>query len=82
MKSKCKKIAVAGIMALTLLGSTGMEAAAYVSPSITASGSAASASVMRADQIGWVFKKVNGKTYRRLYNYTTGEYLTDWELVG
>ncbi len=26
----------------------------------------------------WVYKEINGKWYRRLFNVTTGEYETDW----
>lgn len=34
-----------------------------------------------ADSIGWRFKTENGKVYRRLYNYTTQEWIGDWEYV-
>ncbi len=34
----------------------------------------------KADDIGWVFKEVNGQLYRRLYNFTTQEYIGDWIL--
>lgn len=26
----------------------------------------------------WVYKDINGKWYRRLFNVTTGKYETDW----
>ena len=32
----------------------------------------------RAPVIEWVFKVENGVTYRRLYNYSTGEWIGDW----
>lgn len=35
----------------------------------------------RIDQIDWQYKKINGSLYRRLYNYTTGTPLSEWELV-
>lgn len=36
----------------------------------------------RADKLEWRFKKINGKTYRRLYNVTLNKWIGDWELVG
>lgn len=39
-------------------------------------------SVTRSDNIEWVYKKINGKYYKRLYNYSTGEWIGDWILVG
>lgn len=36
----------------------------------------------RADKLEWRFKKINGKTYRRLYNITQDVWIGDWELVG
>lgn len=36
----------------------------------------------RADDIGWQYKTINGKLYRRLYNYTKNVWISDWELVG
>ena len=35
-------------------------------------------SVTRSDQIGWVVKTENGKRYKRLYNFSTGEWIGDW----
>ncbi len=32
----------------------------------------------RAPIIKWVFKEENGIIYRRLYNYSTGEWIGDW----
>lgn len=34
----------------------------------------------RADVIGWEYKTINGKLYKRLYNYTTKEWIGDWIL--
>lgn len=34
----------------------------------------------RAPVIGWIHKEENGKIYRRLYNYSTGEWIGDWIL--
>lgn len=38
-------------------------------------------SVTRSDIIQWRFKTVNGKLYRRLYNYSTGEWIGEWEFI-
>lgn len=40
-----------------------------------------SGSVERADNISWQYKTIDGKLYKRLYNYTTGKALSDWQLV-
>jgi len=32
----------------------------------------------RADVIKWVYETRDGKTYKRLYNYTTQEWIGDW----
>lgn len=34
----------------------------------------------RADVIGWVYETRNGQTYKRLYNYTTNQWIGDWIL--
>ena len=34
----------------------------------------------RAAIIEWVFKEVDGKLYRRLYNFQTKEWIGDWIL--
>lgn len=39
-------------------------------------------SIARSDDIQWVFKEIDGKLYKRLYNYTTHEWIGDWILVG
>lgn len=35
----------------------------------------------RSDVIKWRYTTINGVTYRRLYNYTTGEWIGPWELA-
>lgn len=35
-----------------------------------------------ADNIGYRYKTENGKVYKRLFNYTTGEWIGDWIYVG
>ncbi len=39
-----------------------------------------SAQNQRADVIKWVYDTRDGNTYKRLYNYTTGEWIGDWIL--
>lgn len=35
-----------------------------------------------SDDIQWRFKVENGKIYRRLYNYSTANWVGDWIYVG
>lgn len=42
------------------------------------SGVLRSSSPKRADTIGWKYKSVNGKCYKRLYNYTRQEWIGEW----
>ena len=32
----------------------------------------------RADGIEWVYRTIDGKAYKRLYNYTTQQWIGDW----
>ena len=36
----------------------------------------------RADDIRYVYKMIDGKLHKRLYNYTTNKWVGDWILVG
>ena len=38
-------------------------------------------SIANADVIGWRYKTINGKLYRRKYNYTQEKWIGSWELV-
>lgn len=40
-----------------------------------------SSPVVRADDIRWQYRSINGVPYRRLYNYTKKVPLTGWEKV-
>lgn len=33
---------------------------------------------LRANDIRYRYKSINGKLYKRLYNYSTGEWIGDW----
>lgn len=35
----------------------------------------------RKDDIGWRYTTINGKLFRRQFNYTKGLWIGDWELV-
>lgn len=35
--------------------------------------------IQRAPIIGWRYKTVNDRLYRRLYNYSTQEWIGEWE---
>ena len=35
----------------------------------------------RSDVIGWKYKNIDGKLYKRLYNYTKEQCIGDWILV-
>ncbi|MDO4490142.1 MAG: hypothetical protein Q4B85_03610 [Lachnospiraceae bacterium] len=35
----------------------------------------------RSADIRWIYKNENGKTYKRLYNYSTQTWLSDWILI-
>lgn len=35
----------------------------------------------RTDKKEWVYKVIDGHFYKRLYNYSTGRWETDWILV-
>ena len=34
-----------------------------------------------SDVIGWKYKNIDGKLYKRLYNYTKEQWIGDWILV-
>lgn len=35
----------------------------------------------RSNKTQWIYKTIDGKVYRRLYDLTDQKYLTNWELV-
>lgn len=37
--------------------------------------------LLRADDIQWQYKMINGVLHKRLYNFTTNKPLTDWTPV-
>ena len=63
-----------------LLGAACLSLGVFVCPAATITTYAAAPSVAQpqSDIIGWAFKIENGKLYKCLYNYSTGEYIGDW----
>lgn len=61
------------------------QAETIASTGAAASAAAASDSsdviMPRADIIKYIYKDVDGKTYRRLFNFSKGVWIGDWELV-
>lgn len=38
-------------------------------------------SEIQSSRVGWKYKKVNGKTYKRLFDYSKNRWIGDWILV-
>lgn len=81
-----KKLMIAVTMGVMVLGMTagvayGAPAAAAGVETMAARGAGTEIRPM-VDDIGWEYKVVDKKLYKRLYNYTTNKPLTDWEYVG
>lgn len=80
MKSKLMKRIVAGLgiacCSLSIL-------ATPVSAPITVQAAAGNESVANPqhDVTEWYYLKLDGKLYKRLWSYTTGQWLTDWIYV-
>lgn len=78
MKHTKKKLA-------TLLGIACFGMTVLLSPiaTVTVQAAAPSAETVApcADAINYRYKEENGKLYRRLFNYTTGSWIGDWEYV-
>lgn len=78
MKNNKKKL-------ITLAGIACFGMAVLFSPATTLTAEAAVASNEAvspcADSIGWRFKEENGKLYKRLYNYSTDNWIGNWIYV-
>lgn len=48
----------------------------------TASNSPIDVAEPNKDKIGWLIKEEDGKYYKRLYNYSTGDWIGDWIYIG
>ena len=47
-------------------------------PIITQAAMSKNSISVKSDKIHWVVREFSGKKYKRLYNYTTKTWLTDW----
>lgn len=63
-----------------LLGAACLSLGVFACPAATLSAQAAAPSVAQpqSDIIEWIFKIEDGKVYKRLYNYSTCEWIGDW----
>ncbi len=88
MRQFTKKIA---LLLLVLLGSTFIFSDLSIAnaettdanETVTSTASPADTDTIspRADVIGWRYKTIDGKLYRRKYNYTQEKWIGSWELV-
>lgn len=76
MKKLFKAISILGL-ALAITGGAGVQASAHSLTNINTE------STIRplADIIDWRYKIEDGKMYKRLYNYTTQQWVGEWTLV-
>lgn len=71
------------IVAVIMILSSSAYAVAsdIVSTNIQVTSSTVSSKIMpRKDRIGWRYKTVNGKHYKRQYNYSRKYWIGEWEL--
>ncbi len=52
-----------------------------VSATVPAVAASTSTVQPKSDTIGWKYKEIDGKLYKRLYNFTTSKWIGDWILV-
>lgn len=68
-----------------LAGTACLTLATFICPAATIPTQAASASELtvqpRQDRIEYVYKIEDGKLYKRLYNYSNGDWIGDWIYV-
>lgn len=73
-KNSMKRKAIKSIAVILMIGII-----EYSYPTEIRAASIQEASIeVRADQIGYRYKIINGKLHMRLYNYTKREWIGDW----
>lgn len=75
MKGLSKKLGVMcgiGLCSMMLFVANDMEVSAAETDDVVETDDS------RATNLEWIYKYINGVEYMRLYNHTTGEWLTDW----
>lgn len=50
----------------------------FIQPTPILANEAETSPETRADIIDWRYKSINGKLYKRLYNYSKAEWIGDW----
>lgn len=84
MKNNLKKktwLCAAAMMAASMLMTPAISVCAeevVVAEEMNVNGPAAET---RSSKREWLFKVMNGHLYKRLYNYSTGRWETDWILI-
>lgn len=75
-----KKLGVVVLLAGLMVFSTAMGITSYAAEGTIASSNDNDGAVLtRSDDIGYQTRVYNGRRQRRLYNFTTGTPLSDWE---
>lgn len=74
IKNKILSATTISLMAILLA----MPLNVHAEPAIFSQHSSVS---IRSDVTRWVYKNIDGKLYKRLYNYTTDKWMSDWILV-
>lgn len=67
-----------------LMGAACLSLGVFVSPAATLPAQAAVPSVSQpqSDYIEWIYKIDGGRKYKRLYNYSIGEWVGEWIDLG
>lgn len=79
MSTRKKKLAALGCMACLSLS---ILACPVATMSVEAAVREDESVMPMSDAIEWVFDIVEGKVYKRLYNYSTANWIGDWIYVG
>lgn len=80
LRKKMLAVFSASVLAISFMGIQ-MSAAGWSAPQISTiknSGIDGGSIQPRKDKIEWVYKTIDGHIYRRLYNYSKGEWVGDW----
>lgn len=80
MKNKIMKriLATTGVLACSLC----LVAAPAVTLPVEAAEATEEGINPRADEYQWVYKVIDGKKYKRLYNISTGAWVGEWIYIG
>ena len=79
-KQKARICAVA-VMGISLLASPSTFASEEITIEAEDSNVVTQSVEPRTAKIDWVYKVIGDHLYKRLYNYTTGQWESDWILV-